>query len=633
MSHLLTYLLALTISLDPSGKATVEIPDSLMGRKLCMASRIVEISDPGEAVVGQFSENCVCVSFRRNGEYVEMEQLVPFMFGKPEAGVSRRFRPLANSGSSVKLDLTDFFLSEYPGLNSYPVTAYNSSGGTVMRTHNPVRERCRIESVFTQDGLCGVVCDMSYRMDGHLYGMFKIEGEFVLRARIARFFFLADGQGYEPVPANDSIGAKKIELVGEALPDRPISQKEIFCHRDLSKGICYHIDTLMPTAWVKGIREAAEIWNDGFEKIGLGRPLGCCMSGKDDGMLSNSIVYVPSGMDNFECTMLTDPLDGRIYASSIILHSSYISRLCDQYMVQAAVADRRARAAHLPDEVVSEVVRTAALQAIGRSLGLTDNLRASFSCSVDNLLDKDFTNRHGVNQTVMEAPVFNFLASEKEYGEGVAICQSVLSPYDLAALSMLYGGSPVENEGIGYSLGRDGQNRFIPMAVKGDLSNDPAKAVMLLARRQAELIAHLDEWFPDQEIAKKIGNESRGSYARMLVRLTDFLTADWEEGPSHDEVVKTVIASLRDLDWMQDEDAAAMYRRNVFRQLCQVAFKAGILGKAYDCLGPDEHEWKDFVVTRLASMAANDAEAYATLVRIRKTGKDAYINNRIDLLL
>lgn len=633
MSLLLTCLLALTVTLDPAGKAQVEIPDSLMGRKLCMASRILEISDPGEAVVGQFSENCVCVRFSRKGEYVEMEQLVPFMMGKPESGLSRRFRPTASSASSVTLDMTDFFLSEYPGLNSYPVTAYNSSGGTVMRTHNPVRERCRIESSLGDSKVQGVVCDMSYKMDGHLYGMFKIEGEFVLRARVARFFFIPDGDDFQMVEATDKIGAKKIELTGEVFPDRPIATKEYFCHRDISQEICYCVDSLMPSPWVSGVKQAVEIWNDGFERIGCGRPLSCRTARPDDGILTDAIVYVPSGMDNFECTMLTDPLDGQILASSIILHSSYISKLCDQYMVQASVADSRARVNSLPDDVVSEIVRTAALQAIGRSLGLTDNLRASFSCSLEDLLDSSHSLLFGVNQTVMEAPVFNYLASESEYSKGVALCQSVLSPYDLYALSYLYGGSEVDAEGISYSTNRDAQMRFIPMAVKGDLSNEPIKAAALLAKRQAVLIDHLDEWFTDIAMAKKIGGEARGSYARILVRLTDFLTADWEEGPGHEEVVEAVITSLRNLEWMKDDEAEAMYRRNVFRQVCQVASKAETLGKAYDRLRADETEWKDMVVTRLASMAANDAEAYAILKRIRRTGKDQYINNRIDILL
>lgn len=633
MSGLLTYLLALTIALDSSGNARVEIPDSLMGRKICMASRIVEISDPGEAVVGQFSENCVCVRFTRSGEYVQMEQLVPFMYGNPEAGVSRRFRPVSSSSSSVTVDMTDLFLNEYPGLNTYPVTAYNSSGGMVMRTHNPVREKSRIESCFNQEGVQGVVCDMSYRMDGHLYGMFKIEGEFFLRARVKRFFFVPDSSSMAVIPATDKIGAKKLELQGEVIPDRPIYTEEIFCRRNLSEGICYHIDSLMPKAWVEGVRQAVEIFNDAFSKIGLGRPMSCAMAAKDDSVLSDAVLYVPSGMDNFECTMLTDPLDGRIYSSSIVLHSSYINRLCDQYMVQASVADCRARAAVLPSDVVSEIVRTASLQAIGRSLGLTDNLRASFSCTVDDLLDKNHTDVFGVNQTIMEAPVFNYLASREDFDRGVALCQSVLSPYDLMALSTLYGGESVDCKGIKYSPNRDASQRFIPMAVKGDLSSEPIKAAALLASRQAELIGNIDEWFSDENVAKKVAGETRGSYARILVRLTDYLTNEWEEGPSHDQVVEAVISSLRDLQWMNDIEAEQMYRRNVFRQLCQVAFKAEILEKAYSLLRPDEGEWKDMVVTRLVSMSSDDAKAYSILKKIRAKEKDTYINSRIDILL
>lgn len=635
MHLLLSYLLSITMMLDASGKVCLEMPDSLLGRKICMATKMLEISDPGEAVAGQLSETCIPLHFVRNGGYIEMQQLLPKGVEAPGASAVRRMKPLGSASGRVKLDLTDLFLSEYRGLGTFPVGAYNSSNGSVMRTHNPIAGQCKAESVFNRDSLCGVVCNMRYSMDAHLYGVMKVQGEFFLNCRVAKFLFIPDQDPLPLVEKSERFGAKSFSLNTEARPDRPIEKKEYLMHRDLRNDIVFSIDTLMPPAWKDGFKRAAEQWNKGFEAAGLGRPISVRDMAKDDSVLGDCVIYVPSGMDRYECTLLSDPLDGRIYHSSIVLHSNYIDRICNEYTAQASPADPRARTcSDLPESLMSDIVMAAVMPAIGKSLGLTDNTAASFHGSVLQLLDPSYTSVYGVAGSAMEVPVFNYLASEQDFIKGVALWQNCLSPYDIMALSRLYGGSAPEECGIPYATAKDADGRFIAWSVRGDLSAEPVKALEIAGKRQAELMEHLDEWFPgDVKVRESVANNARGFYARLIVRLTDYVTEEFDRGPSHKEVVKCVLGTLRSLDWMKDENAVQMYRTNVFRQLCQRCGKAKTLGMIYDQLGRNELLWEDMLLTELESRAENDAEALAVIRRMQKRSTSPLIKKRIENIL
>lgn len=621
--------------LDASGKVCMEMPDSLLGRKICMATKMLEISDPGEAVAGQLSETCIPLRFVRNGSYVEMQQLLPKGVDAPGASSVRRMKPLPTAPGRVKLDLTDLFMTEYRGLGTFPVGAYNSSNGSVMRTHNPIAGQCKAESVFNREGLCGVVCNMHYSMDAHLYGLMKVQGDFYLNCRVAKFLFVPREDSLPLVEKSELFGAKSFSLMTEVLPDRPVEKKDYLMHRDLRDEIVFSIDTLMPPAWKDGVRRAAEQWNKGFEAAGLGRPISVRDMAKGDSVLGDCIIYVPSGMDRYECTLLADPLDGRIYHSSIVLHSNYIDKVCNEYVAQASPADPRARTCgDLPESLMSDIVMAAVMPAMGKSLGLTDNTAASFHGTALQRLDPSYTSVYGVAGSAMEPTVFNYLASEQDFRRGVALTQNCVSPYDIMALSLLYGGNASDDCGIPYATAKDSEGRFIAWSVRGDLSADPIKALEIAGKRQAELIEHLDEWFPDDvKVRQSVANNARGFYARLIVRLTDYVTDDFDRGPSHSDVVKCVLKTLRSLDWMQDDNAAQMYRTNVFRQMCQRCGKAKTLGIIYDQIGKNEPLWEDMLLTELESRAENDADALATIRKMQKRTTDPYIKKRIESIL
>lgn len=633
MHLLLAYLLSAVMMLDSSGKLSIQLPDSLLGRKICMATRMVEISDPGEAVAGQLSESCIPLCFIRKGAYIEMQQLVPFQEDSCRAVTVRKMKALPSPKGTVKVDVTELFLSEYRGLGTFPVGAYNSSGGSVMRTHNPISGQCRVESVFNDEAVCGAVCNMYYSMDAHLYGVMKVQGDFFLNCRVAKFFFVPEGCKQALVGKSDIFGAKTITLQTEAKADRPIENKEYLLRRDLSKNVVFHVDTLMPASWKSGIHRALEQWNKGFEAAGLGRPLLASDMGKSDSVLSDSFIYVPSGMDRYECTLLYDTFDGVIYSSSIVLHSNYIDKLCKEYVVQTAASDSRVRTCgDLPEDVMSDIVMAAVMPAIGRSMGLTENPAASFHGRTEDLLNPVYTAVYGVAGSAMETPVFNYLASESDRAKGVSLIQDCLSPYDIMALKTLYGRN-AESCDIPYSTAKDSEGRFVPWAVRGDLSAEPVEALTLAGKRQSELMNSIDEWFTDCSTRDAVAASARAFYARLIVRLTDYLTVESDRGPSHREVVKCTIRQLRGLDWMKDEPAQTMYRTNVFRQMCQRACKAETLGMIYDELRPDEVLWMDMLLTELESRAEKDADALVIIRKMAARSSNPLIRKRIENIL
>ena len=76
-----------------NGKVIAEIPQSLLGRRLMMATRIEQTSDSGEGLAGQLSDNCIPLVFDLNGK--ELDVIIPMYHSLVEessiSGVWKRY--------------------------------------------------------------------------------------------------------------------------------------------------------------------------------------------------------------------------------------------------------------------------------------------------------------------------------------------------------------------------------------------------------------------------------------------------------------------------------------------------------------------------------------------------------------
>ena len=106
------------------GKIMAEIPKSLIGSRLLMATRIEQTSDSGEGLAGQLSDNCIPMVFSLEGKELIISIPMYHTLVKDSAtpGVWKRYKVQSfKSDSTAVVDLTDLFHTQYSQLHTFPV--------------------------------------------------------------------------------------------------------------------------------------------------------------------------------------------------------------------------------------------------------------------------------------------------------------------------------------------------------------------------------------------------------------------------------------------------------------------------------------------------------------------------------
>ena len=149
------------------GKVIAEIPKSLIGCRLMMATRIEQTSDSGEGLAGQLSDNCIPIVFDLNEKDLDVIIPIPNSLIEKSSvpGVWKRYKVMSiKPDSTVVVDLTDLFQTQYSQLHTFPQKAYNSMGGQVRRVHIMQKDRSRFVSTDVRDSVASVLCDFYYTL-------------------------------------------------------------------------------------------------------------------------------------------------------------------------------------------------------------------------------------------------------------------------------------------------------------------------------------------------------------------------------------------------------------------------------------------------------------------------------------
>ena len=126
------------------GKVMAQIPKSLLGRRLMMATRIEQTSDSGEGAAGQLSDNCIPMVFYISGKELLIDiPLANSLEGDAATPSVWKSYKVASFGkdSIATVDLTELFQTQYSQLHTFPVKAYNSMGGQVRRVHTLQKDK------------------------------------------------------------------------------------------------------------------------------------------------------------------------------------------------------------------------------------------------------------------------------------------------------------------------------------------------------------------------------------------------------------------------------------------------------------------------------------------------------------
>lgn len=536
-------------------KVLVEFPVRLLEKEMLLASSIINISDNGEGVVGQFTSPEVMFRFVRNGQKLEARMITnqPLMreeTGKEgvessllksaSGGVYKSFKieAFAKDSSSVLVNLAPLFLEHSDYSNPFSSYAPNSMYGMVTRKFRCDNSRSFLKDIHSYPDNISVTCVLGYDVDYTAFGTIVMQRNVPVTVTAARMLVLLPETPMCVRYANQKVNTaflvrkryvdEKSPLENTHLVKRwrlEPSNEEAFKRGEKvepKKPIVFYIDTLMPDSWKPYVKEGVEEWNKSFEKIGHLNAVQAkeWPKGKDfssSNIRHSSICYAPDWMYMAQTSMHTDPRTGEILNASVYIHHNFLSLLYSGRCTQTMASDPSARTLALSEKQIGELLKVGITQQVGRCLGLTDNMGASYHYPVDSLRSAKFTRRHGLTPSVMDNLMCNYIAQPEDVKKGTVLVQSGIGLYDYFPIRYLYAPMAADNpEEEVSTLNKWVEDAYVaheyyyrpkqefyalydPTALYWDLGDDPFKAADYQIKNLKISIANFMKWYAKED--------------------------------------------------------------------------------------------------------------------------------------
>lgn len=536
-------------------KVLVEFPVRLLEKEMLLASSIINISDNGEGVVGQFTSPEVMFRFVRNGQKLEARMITnqPLMreeTGKEgvessllksaSGGVYKSFKieAFAKDSSSVLVNLAPLFLEHSDYSNPFSSYAPNSMYGMVTRKFRCDNSRSFLKDIHSYPDNISVTCVLGYDVDYTAFGTIVMQRNVPVTVTAARMLVLLPETPMCVRYANQKVNTaflvrkryvdEKSPLENTHLVKRwrlEPSNEEAFKRGEKvepKKPIVFYIDTLMPDSWKPYVKEGVEEWNKSFEKIGYLNAVQAkeWPKGKDfssSNIRHSSICYAPDWMYMAQTFMHTDPRTGEILNASVYIHHNFLSLLYSGRCTQTMASDPSARTLALSEKQIGELLKVGITQQVGRCLGLTDNMGASYHYPVDSLRSAKFTRRHGLTPSVMDNLMCNYIAQPEDVKKGTVLVQSGIGLYDYFPIRYLYAPMAADNpEEEVSTLNKWVEDAYVaheyyyrpkqefyalydPTALYWDLGDDPFKAADYQIKNLKISIANFMKWYAKED--------------------------------------------------------------------------------------------------------------------------------------
>lgn len=595
----------------------LEIPDSLMGKPILLATKVSAISDNKDVIAGQIPSNPLLVEWAKdeNNVYLldisrtstfsateslqkgfELNYMKPVMKVFPIKTVS------ADSTSSV-IDVTKFFCADEgymsPFIPSSPFDAlfgFNRMKGSFKSDMSAILSgkafpknisfKTRMVYTVSSEPFTAIVTvsmirladtPMKPRLADHRMGYFRdrhtlysenLDGSdryaFINRWNIAP-------------KAEDVERYRRGELVE---PEKPI---------------VYYIDDAFPAKWRPYIKEGIEDWQMAFEKIGFKNAIIAKDYPKDDqdfdpdDVRYSCIRYSSTMVANAMGPSWTDPRSGEIIQGSVYFYHDVLRLIHNWKFVQTAAVDPKAREEVFDDQTMGELLRYVIVHEVGHTLGLMHNMRASYAYPVESLRDPEFTSKYGTTPSIMDYARNNYVAQP---GDGVTwLLPPRLGVYDCFAIKWGYtpifeaetpeDEKPVLNSWIlehkDDPMYWYGEQEFLtsvdPASQSESLGDDAVKASEYGIRNLKIIMDNLVEWTAkegeDYSTTLEMYSEVLKQFNRYMGHVSKYIGGNFLEYPVYGdgksaftpvsrakqkEALEFVMASLKDMpNWLMDK--------------------------------------------------------------------------------
>ena len=246
--------------------------------------------------------------------------------------------------------------------------------------------------------------------------------------------------------SDDQQGVESIRYIArwrlEARPEDVEKQKRGELVEPI-KPIVYYIDPATPKQWRKYLIAGVNDWNVAFEKAGWKNAIRGEEWPEDNPDMSLEdarfavIRYLASPIANAYGPNVHDPRSGEIIESHVGWYHNVMTLVHDWYQVQAGAVDPRARKIKYDEELMGDLIRFVSSHEIGHTLGLRHNMGSSSKTPVELLRNKEWVEANGHTVSIMDYARFNYVA-QPEDGIGKAGLYPRIGDYDKWAIEFGY---------------------------------------------------------------------------------------------------------------------------------------------------------------------------------------------------
>ena len=436
-----------------AGSYYFEIPDSLLGRDMLVASRVVSISDNSKISAGQRRSNPILISFSRRNNVLFMHQPTGKSLASETDPIAvslaiNNLVPVAmtfdiaarNSQNTASvIDVTKLFSTEFDLV--FPAGMGNTGKLDAKASHivdiKAFEKNIEIKSLYNYNGgrePFSVIVNYSFvLLSKEPYRVRHSDDRIGFSAENRRIF-----ESGKPTTDVKFINRWRIEPRPEDV--EKYKQGELVVPE---KQIVFYVDTVMPLKWRGYVRQAIESWNAAFEKIGFKNVIQALdfPNSKDfdpDDIRHNCFRYVASDDANAQGPQWIDPRSGEIIQGDIIWWHNVIELLQTWRFVQTAAVDPEAREKQLSDALMGDAIRYAVAHEMGHVLGLQHNMRASYAVPTDSLRSASFTQKYGTTASIMDYSRNNYVAQPGDKEKGVVLTPPRLGIHDFFAIKWGY---------------------------------------------------------------------------------------------------------------------------------------------------------------------------------------------------